>query len=277
MRIFGGEAIKNLMNMLNLPENTAIDHPMITKRIKSAQKRVETFHFDIRKQVLDYDDVINIQREKFYHQRRKVLAGKGLYSVILYMIEQEVDRILGSYISPEMKVEEYNYEELEKMVKELHSIVPPLSKLIEVKDIQNMRYAPMYEKVKDFVIQAYKDHEVEIIEFYNKIIAEYNSDTPPQEPFSDDNVVRQMEKDVLLKVVDAKWIDHLTNVRMLQDSIGLRAYGQKDPLIEYKKECFDLFNKMMFEIQSETVQYLFRTRFGVQVVNPDDIDPDMMV
>ncbi len=277
MRIFGGEAIKNLMNMLNLPENTAIDHPMITKRIKSAQKRVETFHFDIRKQVLDYDDVINIQREKFYHQRRKVLAGKGLYSDILYMIEQEVDRILGSYISPEMKVEEYNYEELEKMVKELHSIVPPLAKLIEVKDIQNMRYTPMYEKVKDFVIQAYKDHEVEIIEFYNKIIAEYNSDTPPQEPFSDDNVVRQMEKDVLLKVVDAKWIDHLTNVRMLQDSIGLRAYGQKDPLIEYKKECFDLFNKMMFEIQSETVQYLFRTRFGVQVVNPDDIDPDMMV
>ena len=277
MRIFGGEAIKNLMNMLNLPENTAIDHPMITKRIKSAQKRVETFHFDIRKQVLDYDDVINIQREKFYHQRKKVLSGRGLYSDILYMIEQEVDRILGSYISPEMKVEEYNYEELEKMVKELHSIVPPLSKLIEVKDIQNMRYTPMYEKVKDFVIQAYKDHEVEIIEFYNKIIAEYNSDTPPQEPFSDDNVVRQMEKDVLLKVVDAKWIDHLTNVRMLQDSIGLRAYGQKDPLIEYKKECFDLFNKMMFEIQSETVQYLFRTRFGVQVVNPDDIDPDMMV
>ena len=277
MRIFGGEAIKNLMNMLNLPENTAIDHPMITKRIKSAQKRVETFHFDIRKQVLDYDDVINIQREKFYHQRRKVLSGRGLYSDIIYMIEQEVDRILSSYISPEMKIEEYNYEELEKMVKELHSIVPPLSKLIEVKDIQSMRYAPMYEKIKDFVIQAYKDHEIEIIEFYNKIIAQYNSDNPPQEPFSEDNVVRQMEKDVLLKVVDAKWIDHLTNVRMLQDSIGLRAYGQKDPLIEYKKECFDLFNKMMFEIQSETVQYLFRTRFGVQVVNPDDIDPDMMV
>ncbi len=277
MRIFGGEAIKNLMDMLNLPENTAIDHPMITKRIKSAQKRVETFHFDIRKQVLDYDDVINIQREKFYHQRKKVLAGRGLYSDILYMIEQEVSRILSSYISPEMKVEEYNYEELEKMIKELHSIIPPLAGVIEVKDIQNMRYTPMYEKVKDFVIQAYKDHEIEIIEFYNKVLADYNSDTPPQEPFSEDNVVRQLEKDVLLKVVDAKWIDHLTNVRMLQDSIGLRAYGQKDPLIEYKKECFDLFNKMMFEIQSETVQYLFRTRFGIQVVNPDDIDPDMMV
>ena len=277
MRIFGGEAIKNLMNMLNLPENTAIDHPMITKRIKSAQKRVETFHFDIRKQVLDYDDVINIQREKFYHQRKKVLSGRGLYSDIIYMIEQEVDWMFLETRYQEMKVEEYNYEELEKMVKELHSIVPPLAGVIEVKDIQNMRYAPMYEKVKDFVIQAYKDHEIEIIEFYNKVLADYNSDTPAQEPFSDDNVVRQLEKDILLKVVDAKWIDHLTNVRMIQDSIGLRAYGQKDPLIEYKKECFDLFNRMMYEIQSETVQYLFRTRFGIQVVNPDDIDPDMMV
>ena len=138
MRIFGGDAIKNLMTMLNLPENTAIDNPMITKRIKSAQKRVETFHFDIRKQVLDYDDVINIQREKFYHQRRKVLSGKGLYSDIIYMMECEVDRIMRSYISPEQKVEEYIYEDLETMIKELHSIVPPLTGVIEVKDIQNM-------------------------------------------------------------------------------------------------------------------------------------------
>lgn len=270
MRIFGGDAIKNLMTMLNLPENTAIDNPMITKRIKSAQKRVETFHFDIRKQVLDYDDVINIQREKFYHQRRKVLSGKGLYSDIIYMMECEVDRIMRSYISPEQKVEEYIYEDLETMIKELHSIVPPLTGVIEVKDIQNMRFEPMYDKIKDFVIQAYKDHEIEIINFYNKVITEYDSDTPLQEPFTEDNVMRQLEKDILLKVVDSKWVDHLTNIRMLQDGIGLRAYGQKDPLIEYKKESFDMFNKMMFDIQAETVQYLFRTKFGVQVVNPDE-------
>ncbi|MDY6310994.1 MAG: preprotein translocase subunit SecA [Cyanobacteriota bacterium] len=270
MRIFGGDAIKNLMTMLNLPENTAIDNPMITKRIKSAQKRVETFHFDIRKQVLDYDDVINIQREKFYHQRRKVLSGKGLYSDIIYMMECEVDRIMRSYISPEQKVEEYIYEDLETMIKELHSVVPPLTGVIEVKDIQNMRFEPMYDKIKDFVIQAYKDHEIEIINFYNKVITEYDSDTPLQEPFTEDNVMRQLEKDILLKVVDSKWVDHLTNIRMLQDGIGLRAYGQKDPLIEYKKESFDMFNKMMFDIQAETVQYLFRTKFGVQVVNPDE-------
>ncbi|MDY6358607.1 MAG: hypothetical protein SPL76_03710, partial [Cyanobacteriota bacterium] len=225
---------------------------------------------DIRKQVLDYDDVINIQREKFYHQRRKVLSGKGLYSDIIYMMECEVDRIMRSYISPEQKVEEYIYEDLETMIKELHSVVPPLTGVIEVKDIQNMRFEPMYDKIKDFVIQAYKDHEIEIINFYNKVITEYDSDTPLQEPFTEDNVMRQLEKDILLKVVDSKWVDHLTNIRMLQDGIGLRAYGQKDPLIEYKKESFDMFNKMMFDIQAETVQYLFRTKFGVQVVNPDE-------
>ena len=256
------------MTMLNVPENMAIDSPLITKRIQSAQKRVETFHFDIRKQVLDYDDVVNIQREKFYRQRRRVLSGVGLYDDIIYMIEKEVERLIGSFISPEQKVEEYVYEDLQTMIKEIHSTFPQLSNF-EVKDIQSMRFQPMYEKIKDFAIQAYKDHELEIVEFYNKVITDYGANYPKQEPFSNDNVVRQLEKDILLKVVDAKWIDHLTNVRMLQDSIGLRAYGQKDPLIEYKKESYDLFNRMMSEIQSETVKHLFRTRFGVQVVNDE--------
>ena len=266
MRIFGGEKIKQLMTMLNVPENMAIDNPLISKRIQSAQKRVETYHFDIRKQVLDYDDVINIQRERFYRQRRKVLSSKGLYEDILYMMEREVDRIMRSYISPEQKVEEYVYDDLVTMIKEIHSTFPQLSSF-EVKDIQNMRFEPMYNKIKDFVIQAYKDHEIEVVDFYNKVISDYNAGFPPQEPFSDNNIVRQMEKDILLKVVDAKWIDHLTNIRMLQDGIGLRAYGQKDPLIEYKKESYDLFNNMMNDIQSETVKHLFRTRFGVQIVN----------
>ena len=98
---------------------------------------------------------------------------------------------------------------------------------------------------------------------------EYGISPDKQEPFTEGNVVRQLEKDILLKVVDNKWIDHLHNIDMLRDGIGLRAYGQKDPLIEYKREAYDLFNKMMYEIQSETVKHLFRTRFGVQVVNTD--------
>jgi len=265
MRIFGGEKITQLMTALNVPENMAIDHPLITKRIESAQKKVETFHFDMRKSVLEYDDVMNIQREKFYRQRRRVLAGKGLMDDITYMMEREVDRLMRSYISPEQKVEEYVYEDLVTMIKELHSTVPQLSSFT-VADIQNMRFEPMYNKIKEFVIDAYKSHEIEIVNFYNQVVQEYNAGYALQEPFTDDNIVRQLEKDVLLKVVDSKWIDHLHNIDMLRDGIGLRAYGQKDPLIEYKKEAYDMFNKMMYEIQSETVKHLFRTRFGVQVV-----------
>lgn len=271
MRIFGGEKITQLMTAMNVPENMAIDHPMITKRIESAQKKVETFHFDMRKSVLEYDDVMNIQREKFYRQRRRVLAGKGLQDDIYYMIEREIDRLMRSYISPEQKVEEYVYEDLQTMIKELHSTVPQLSSF-EVSDIQNMRFEPMFNKIKDFVTEAYKTHEIEIVDFYNQVIQQYSAEQELQEPFSDDNIVRQLEKDILLKVIDNKWIDHLHNIDMLRDGIGLRAYGQKDPLIEYKKEAYDLFNKMMFEIQSETVKHLFRTRFGVQIVNNEPVD-----
>ena len=268
MRIFAGEKISQLMTMMNIPENMAIDSPLITRQIESAQKKVETFHFDMRKSVLEYDDVMNVQREKFYRQRRRVLSGEGLQDDIYYMIEREIDRLMKSYIAPEQKVEEYVYEDLEAMIRELHSIVPQLSSF-EVSDIQNMRFEPMYNKIKDFVIEAYRAHEIEIISFYNQVIQDYGADYDLQEPFNSQNLVRQLEKDVLLKVVDNKWIDHLHNIDMLRDGIGLRAYGQKDPLIEYKKEAYDLFNRMMYEIQSDTVKHLFRTRFGIQVLNSD--------
>ncbi len=266
MRIFGGDKITSLMNMLNVDETMAIESPLITRQIQSAQKKVETYHFDIRKSVLEYDDVMNIQREKFYAQRRKVLRGKNLNEDIQFMIEREVDRILRSYIAPDMHVEDYIYEDLVRMIKELHSYIPQLSHF-EVSDIQNMRFEPMYEKVKDFALQAYRDHETEIIKFYNDVISQYEPNYIPQEPFSDNNVMRDLEKDILLRVVDNKWIDHLHNIDMLRDGIGLRAYGQKDPLIEYKREAYDLFNNMMYEIQKDTVRHLFRTKFGVQIIN----------
>ena len=266
MRIFGGDKITALMNMLNVDETMAIESPMITRQIQSAQKKVETYHFDIRKSVLEYDDVMNIQREKFYAQRRKVLAGKNLNEDIQFMIEREVDRILRSYIAPDMHVEDYIYEDLQRMIKELHSYIPQLSHF-EISDIQNMRFEPMYDKVKDFAMEAYRAHETEIINFYNDVLSKYDSNFIPQEPFSQENVMRDLEKDILLRVVDNKWIDHLHNIDMLREGIGLRAYGQKDPLIEYKREAYDLFNNMMFEIQKDTVRHLFRTKFGVQIVN----------
>lgn len=268
MRIFGGDKITNLMNVLNVDENMAIESSLITRQIVSAQKKVETYHFDIRKSVLQYDDVMNIQREKFYAQRRKVLEGKNLTEDIEFMIDKEIDRLLKSYITPEMSPEEYVPADLETLIKELHSTIPQLS-YIGVDDIKNYRFNKIYESLRNAAQKAYKDHEEEIINFYNSIMLQYDANAVPQEKFSDNNIMRNLEKDVLLRVVDNQWIDHLHNIDMLKDGIGLRAYGQKDPLIEYKKEAYDLFNKMMFEIQSNTVKYIFRAKFGIQFVSDE--------
>lgn len=269
MRIFGGEKIFSLMDALNVEETMAIENPIISRQIQSAQKKVETYHFDIRKSVLEYDDVMNIQREKFYSQRRKVIKGEKLNENIMFMLEQEIDRLLRSYISPEMQPEEYVYDEVQTMVKELHSIIPQLSEF-SISDIQGLRFNAVYEKLLEKAKFAYQEHGREIIKFYNEIISKYEDNPVSQEAFTKSNVMRNIEKDVLLRVIDNKWIDHLHNIDMLRDGIGLRAYGQKDPLIEYKKEAYDLFNKMMFEIQGETVKHLFRTKFGVQIVNMQD-------
>ena len=271
MRIFGGDKITALMTMLNVDENMEIESSLITRQIQSAQKKVETYHFDIRKSVLQYDDVMNIQREKFYAQRKKVLEGKNLSEDIKYMIDREVDRILKTYIAPEMNPEEYILEDLETLIKELHATMPQLS-YIAVNDIKNLRFNKIYDSVKEAAQKAYKDHEEEIISFYNSIMEQYDPDAKKQELFGDDNIMRSLERDILLRVVDNQWIDHLHNIDMLKEGIGLRAYGQKDPLIEYKKEAYDLFNKMMFEIQSNTVKYIFRAKFGIQFVSEDGVE-----
>src|SRR5574344_2168523 len=265
MRIFGGDKLVALMNMMNVEEDMAIESSLITKQIQSAQRKVETYHFDIRKNVLEYDDVMNIQREKFYVQRKKVLAGENLTEDLLYMMDSELDRLMKSYISPEMPPEEYIYDDLKTMIKELHSIVPQLE-YIKADDIKELRFDDMYSRLREAMSNAYRDHEKEVITFYNDVMEKYNQDRAPEELYSDDNVMRHIEKDILLRVVDNKWIDHLHNIDILKDGIGLRAYGQKDPLIEYKREAYDLFNTMMHEIQGATVLYFFRTKFGVQFV-----------
>ena len=270
MRIFGGQQIMALMNSFNIEEDMAIENRLITRQIESNQKKVETFHFDARKSVLEYDDVMNLQREKFYAQRNRVLEGGDLREDVYYMIEREVDRLLKTYIAPGMNPDEYIYDDLVALVKEIHSEIPQLSYL-EVKDIQGLKYENVYAKVKDFAIEAYREHEKNTVDFYNQVSQQYNLNAPLEEPFSSNNVMRNLEKDILLRVVDNKWIDHLHNIDMLRDGIGLRAYGQKNPLLEYKREAFDMFNNMMYDIQSETVKHLFRTKFGIQIVAPEQL------
>ena len=265
MRIFGGEKIAKLMTMLNVDDDTAIENVLITRQIESAQKKVETYHFDVRKSVLEYDDVMNIQREKFYAQRRKVLAQQDLREDIKFMMEKETERILAQYISKDMSPQEYVQDDVNMLIKELVSVFPQLKEKLTYEEISNLRYNEINSKLKEMVLVAYKEFEIEMIESFNSAMEHYyQNDFVRQEPFREDNILRQVERDILLQVVDAKWIDHLGNIDMLKDSIGLVAYGQKDPLIEYKKEAYNLFNALMAEIQSETVQHLFRARFGIQ-------------
>ena len=271
MRIFGGQQIMAIMNSFNIEEDMAIENGLITRQIESNQKKVETFHFDARKSVLEYDDVMNLQREKFYAQRNKVMENIDLHEDVLYMIEREVDRVLKTYIAPGMNPDEYIYEDLVSLVKEIHSVIPQLAN-VEVKDIQGLKFENIYSKIRDFALEAYKEHEEKTVAFYNNVAMQYNLMDKIEEPFTSDNVMRNLEKDLLLRVVDNKWIDHLHNIDMLREGIGLRAYGQKNPLLEYKKEAYDLFNNMMFDIQSETVKHLFRTKFGIQIVSPEQMN-----
>ena len=162
MRIFGGDKLVSLMNMMNVEEDMAIESALITKQIQSAQRKVETYHFDIRKNVLEYDDVMNIQREKFYAQRKRVITETNLTEDIIFMMERELERLLQSYITPEMPVDEYIYDDLVTMVKELHSIIPQLD-YIKVDDIKKMRYDDMYDRLKEAMLNAYRDHEKEVM------------------------------------------------------------------------------------------------------------------
>ena len=286
MRIFGGDKVFAIMNALKVEEDMAIESPLVSAQIQSAQKKVETINFDRRKHVLEYDDVMNQQRELFYRQRRNVLEGKNIYEDVTHMIEQEINRIMGAHINPEMPPEEYDDESIELLVKSIHSSIPQLSH-IDINEIKGLKYNIIYEKLKEASKNAYIKHEEEIIIFYNTLIKQQNEEnsnneeenTHIQETGSSDNIMRNLERDILLRIVDNKWIDHLHNLDMLREGIGLRAYGQKDPLIEYKREAFDLFNNMMHEIQRETVAHIFRTKFEVQVVqmahDEDFIDTEL--
>lgn len=262
MRIFGGNIIAQFM-----PDDQPIESPIITRQIESAQKKVETRNFDIRKSVLEYDDVINVQREKFYTQRKKVLASKSVYDDIIYMIEKECERLLNQYVSKDMSPAEYVDEDIKLLVTEIHTVFPQLSSKIDENMIKKFRYSDMLSMLKKEAVDAYKNHEKVTVDAFNDVMQKYGNPEEMQTAFSDDNMLRHIERDILLRVVDQKWIDHLNNIDDLKDSIGLVAYGQKDPLLEYKKKAFEYYNAMMVDVQSETVKHIFRVKFGIQFVN----------
>lgn len=234
MRIFGADNISGMMDKLGMEEDEPIEHSLITKSIERAQKKVENHNFNIRKYILEYDDVMNQQREVLYDQRRKILGNDSLKETILDMVDSLVVKAMDQYADEKLYPEEWDYEGLLKHL-ELFFLEPGQFTVAEMEEYGR---GELQEKLLFIAHEEYEKRE--------KLIGEAN--------------MRELEKAVMLKVVDSKWMEHLDSMDMLREGIGLRAYGQKNPLVEYKFEAYDMFEAMIEAIQEDTIMYLYRIR-----------------
>ncbi|MDU4959279.1 MAG: preprotein translocase subunit SecA [Sporomusaceae bacterium] len=241
MRLFGSDNIATVMDKLGMEEDEPIEHSLITRSIESAQKKVEARNFDIRKQVLEYDDVMNQQREVIYSQRREVLLGENLREAIMPMIDKLADRAMELYADEKAYPEDWD---LAGLVTYCEDFFAPAGEL-KVEELAKLSRIELREALGEAAQRAYDGRE---------------------NLFGSDNM-RELEKVVMLKVVDAKWMDHLDAMENLRQGIGLRAYGQKNPLIEYKIEAYDMFQQMIETIQEDVVRYLFRVNI---ITRPED-------
>ncbi len=232
MRLFGSDNIANIMNKLGMGEDDPIEHKLITRSIEKAQKKVEARNFDIRKHVLDYDDVMNQQREVIYSQRRKVLTGDNLRDNVQQMTRDLIDGIMDRYANEKVYPEEWD---IESLLKEVEEIYAPEGKYTR-EDIEKMSRDELKENLYALADEMYKARE---------------------KLFGEDNM-RELERIVMLKVVDNKWMEHLDEMDLLREGIGLRAYGQRNPLVEYKIEAYDMFQAMINSIQEEVVKLMYR-------------------
>lgn len=233
MRLFGGDNIKGIMDKLGMEEDQPIEHPIITKSIENAQKKVEAHNFNIRKHVLEYDDVMNTQREVIYSQRRQVLENENTKDSIIDMITQVIDRLLDIYVSKDIHPEEWDLKGLSEYLMDIFQIRYDF----EGKE-QDLSRDDLRQELISKALAAYDKKEEEL-----------GSDT-----------MRELERYVLLKTVDQKWMDHIDAMDQLREGIGLRAYGQRDPVMEYKFEGYEMFQDMIRSIQEDTVRYLFRVQ-----------------
>ena len=241
MRLFGSENIASVMDKLGMDEDEPIEHPLISRSIEQAQKKVEARNFDIRKHVLQYDDVMNQQREVIYGQRRQILAGEDIQGNIFHMVEKIIDRAMDLYADEKVYPEEWN---LQGLIEYSESFFAPNGRL-KAEELGNLSRDELREELVKTAQEYYSVRE---------------------EAFGSDSM-RELEKVVMLKVVDAKWMEHLDAMDMLREGIGLRAYGQKDPLIEYKIEAYDIFQQMIENIQDDIVKYIYHVNI---ITQPED-------
>ncbi|HSA61904.1 MAG TPA: preprotein translocase subunit SecA [Nitrospiraceae bacterium] len=247
MRIFASERVSQLMLKLGMEEGVPIEHGMVTRAIANAQKKVEAHNFEIRKQLLEYDDVMNKQREVIYQHRHAVLAGENLKEDLLDMMAGLVDSAMAIYCSAEQYPEEWDMKGLVEMMQGQFGLDITQGKNDEGASLRDLGRDALVEDLKKLVHEAYERKEQEL----------------------GSELMRFLEKTFMLQVVDHHWKDHLLGMDHLRDGIGLRGYGQKDPLIEYKKEGYDLFAGMMQRIKSDALERLFR----VQAVQKEDGPP----
>ena len=242
LRIFGGERITGIMEKLGMEEGEPIEHNLISKAIENAQGKVEGHNFDIRKQLLEYDDVMNQQREVIYRQRREALDGKSLKPVIENMIYEKAEEIAYSLTEERLLSEEWDWKGLNKAVlKQFHFRMGD----VDPDAMEGLTQDGLAELISDFCLKVYDEKEAAI----------------GAEDF------RNLERIIMLQTVDNLWKDHLLSMDHLKEGIGLRGYAQQDPLIVYKKEGFELFQDMISRIKEETLGILFR----IQVSEPKKI------
>jgi preprotein translocase subunit SecA len=234
MRLFGGDNIKNIMERLGMDDDQPIEHPLITRSIENAQKRVEARNFDIRKHVLEYDDVMNKQREVIYSQRRKVLEGENLKQSILVMIEEVISNMVDTYCVEGVHPEEWD---LKGLIEYAEDIFLPRNSF-RIDNPEEVTREELKQRLVEKALALYELREKEL-----------GSDT-----------MREFERVITLKIVDKKWMDHIDAMDQLRQGIGLRAYGQSDPVIEYKFEGYEMFKAMIRSIQEDTVKYLFKAQ-----------------
>ena len=232
MRLFGSDNIASIMDKLGMEEDDPIEHKLITRSIEQAQKKVEARNFDMRKHVLEYDDVMNQQREVIYGQRRQILTGDNLRENILNMIHEIIDAQMQDYANEKLYPEEWN---LDGLIEDAEKIYAPAGQLVKT-ELEAMSRDELAGHLKDIAEKGYQDREL--------MFGEAN--------------MRELEKVVMLKVVDGKWMEHLDHMDMLREGIGLRAFGQKNPLIEYKIEAYDMFQEMIGKIQEDIANLMYR-------------------
>jgi preprotein translocase subunit SecA len=245
MRLFAGERIAGIMERLGIEDDVPIEHAMVTRQIESAQKKVESYHFDMRKHVLEYDDVMNVQRQVIYAERRKVLVGDSVAENIADFIETLVGDLVDGFCSTEVRPEEWD---LAGLLEEARFIFP-LSPELSEEALHRLDAGEIRERIVTAALGAYE--------------AKVQAVGP--------ETMRQLERLVLLQTLDRKWIDHLYAMDALREGIGLRAYGQANPLIEYQKEGYALFDQLKHDVLEETVKFLYLVQ--IQTTGPVPVQP----